>query len=161
MMCWEQLLKKRDYNLYNPVTSVNQLFVLIVIRYWNRFFFLFSPAYWNDLNSKMNPSLLSHDASVLVAPHSDPSVFPHGFCSASSTGAQEKVVPTRRGERWREPSPHHCPHTLQARIACKITFSRGGGGWRGIHCFGMGQWVCVIKRPCSYKCPRLLDQVSP
>lgn len=42
-------------------------------------------------------------------------------------GPREKIVPTRRGERWREPSPHHCPHTLQARIACKITFSRGLG----------------------------------
>lgn len=24
--------------------------------------------------------------------------------------------------------PHHCPHTLQARIACKITFSRDAWG---------------------------------
>lgn len=35
------------------------------------------------------------------------------------------------------------------------------GGWRGIHCFGMGQWVCVIKKIYAVTRARLLDQVSP
>lgn len=67
---------------------------------------------------------------------SEPSVCTPGllYLVRVAQGPRKKIqtVPTRRGERWREPSPHHCPHILQARIACKITFSLSGGSGGGV-----------------------------
>ena len=90
----------------------------------------------NDLN---NPALPSH-RDHLVKPHSEEE-------EEEEEGKKYKQFQHGGVKGEESPSPHHCPHTLQARIACKITFCRAAGGWRerGIHCFGMGQWVCVIK----------------
>lgn len=107
----------------------------------------------------------SHNVPFLATPHSALSVFTRGRLSGRqlAQGPRKKYKQSQHGEVKGEESPPPTTVGTHFRLGLHVKSHPplGGEGWRGIHCLGMGQWVCVIKSLCSYKWLRLLDQVSP
>lgn len=158
---WDCVICLEQENRRLKISKVNPLFVLVIINRSNTNVFVFPSAgsitlpwsLWRKLNARL---------LLLVPPHSDPSLFTYSLLSGRRVAQGPRKKWSQHGGVKGEENPPPTTVRTHFRLGLHVKSHSPGtfGGWRRIHCFGMGQWVCAIKNRCSYKCLRLLNQVA-